>query len=134
MGSVTGTIKVKSGHAIFELKGADRVWALKPRLVIPLKHIESVSTQKVDWALFPKQLRIGGTALPPLIKDGRYWDRKRGLMFYEMHNPDKVVTVGLKGERYKKIIFEVKDKEATAKKLLASVPGLESGEPGEVMQ
>jgi peptide methionine sulfoxide reductase MsrA len=39
------------------------------------------------------------------------------MMFFEMHDPDKCVTVNLDHERYRKIVFEVEDKEATAKQI-----------------
>ena len=38
-----------------------------------------------------------------------------------MHDPDKCVTVSLDHERYKKIVFEVDDKEETAKKIVAAI-------------
>jgi len=40
---------------------------------------------------------------------------KEGLLFYEMHDPDKCITVELENEKYKKVIFEVSDKEDTEK-------------------
>jgi hypothetical protein len=36
-------------------------------------------------------------------------------MFFEMHHPDKCITVTLNHELYKKIIFEVEDKKNAAK-------------------
>lgn len=114
-----GIIKIKNRNAVFELKGVDKILALKSRLIIPLSHIKSVSTRKVNWRLFPKQLKIVGTGLPPFIKAGTFWDKKQGWLFYKMNDTNKVITVELKNERYKKIIFEVEDKEATAKELLA---------------
>ena len=52
-------------------------------------------------------------SLPGVVKDGRFLSSD-GMMFFEMHNPDKCVTVSLDYERYRKIVFEVEDKEATA--------------------
>jgi len=117
-----GKIRVERGKVIFELKGVDKILAIKSKITIPISQIKSVSTEKADWGMLRFQLKMGGTGLPPLVKDGRYWDRQRGWLFYVMHNPNKCVTVRLKGERYKRIIFEVEDKEAMARKLLASLP------------
>ena len=58
-------------------------------------------------------MRSTGTALPGVIKDGTYL-MNDGMMFFEMHNTEKCVTVTLDDEKYKKIIFEVEDKESTA--------------------
>lgn len=109
---MAGEIAVEGNSVVFKLKGIDRVLAIKNQLTIPIEHIVDVSTEKADWKMY-NQLRMGGTAIPGVVKDGRYVS-KEGWFFYEMHDPDKCVTVGLKDEKYKKIIFEVEDKEASA--------------------
>jgi hypothetical protein len=128
-----GKIKIEKGKVIFELKGVDKALAIKSKIVIPISHIKSVSTKKAEWGWF-RQLRIGGTGLAPLVKAGRFWDRKRGWLFYVMHHPERCVTVGLKNEKYRKIIFEVEDKAAVAKKLLASLPKSERGISGSALR
>ena len=55
-----------------------------------------------------------GTSLPGVIKEGRFLTSD-GLVFFEMKDPDKCITVTLDHENYKKIVFEVDDKESTAK-------------------
>jgi len=74
-----------------------------------------VSTERVPWQPF-KQMRVAGASLPGVVKDGRFLSSD-GMMFFEMHDPDKCVTVNLDHERYRKIVFEVEDKEATAKQI-----------------
>ncbi|MGI0133733.1 MAG: hypothetical protein ACREBW_02085 [Candidatus Micrarchaeaceae archaeon] len=127
---MAGTVKVENGNAIFELTGADKILAIKSRLIIPLSHITSVSTERGDWNTF-QMLKVAGARLPGIVVDGRFIS-KEGFLFYEMHDPDKVITVGLVDERYKKIIFEVDDKEATAKELLASLPQLKHEDSDKV--
>jgi hypothetical protein len=61
-------------------------------------------------------LREGGASIPGVAKDGRHLTSD-GTMFFERHNPDKCVTVYLNHEHYKAIVFEVEDKEATARML-----------------
>ena len=36
------------------------------------------------------------------------------MMFFEMHDPESCITINLDHERYKKIVFEVDDKESAA--------------------
>jgi hypothetical protein len=129
-----GKIKIEKGKVIFELKGVDKVLAVKSRLTVPIEHIKSVSTKKADWGFLRFQLRMGGTGIPLLVKNGRYWDRRRGWLFYVMRHPKRCVTVGLKNERYKKIIFEVEDKEKTAKKLLAYLSKSGYGTTGSALR
>ena len=112
---LVGTVKIEDGNLVFELHGVDEFLSIKRSVSIPLQHVVSVSTERVAWQPF-KQLRIGGSSIPGVVKDGRFLSSD-GLMFFEMHDPDKCVTVTLDHERHKKIVFEVEDKQATAKQI-----------------
>ena len=112
---MVGTIKIENGNLEFELHGVDEFLSIKRSITIPLDHVVSVSTEHVPWKPF-KQLRIAGTSIPGVVKDGRFLSTK-GVMFFEMHDPDKCITVNLDHEHYKKIVFEVEDKEAAAQEI-----------------
>ncbi|MFW9875423.1 MAG: hypothetical protein ACFFG0_20140 [Candidatus Thorarchaeota archaeon] len=110
---MVGTIRIDNSDLVFELHGIDTILSIKRKIRIPLKHITSVSTERVT--LDPKfQMRLIGTHLPTIIKDGRFLTSE-GMIFFEMHDPDKCITVSLNHEHYKKIVFEVDDKDAVAK-------------------
>ena len=110
---MVGTIRIDNSDLVFELHGIDTILSIKRKIRIPLKHITTVSTERVT--LDPKfQMRLVGTHLPTIIKDGSFLTSE-GMMFFEMHDPDKCITVSLNHEHYKKIVFEVDDKEAVAK-------------------
>ena len=87
--------------------------AFKRSLTIPLKHMISVSTERVPWVNYHR-VRMMGTSIPGLVKDGHYLSSE-GWIFYEIHNPDKCVTITLTDDEYKGIIFQVEDKESVAK-------------------
>jgi hypothetical protein len=110
--SVTGIVRVEDGNLVFELHGIDEILSIKRSITVAIKDVESVSTDRVPWKPF-KQLKVGGSSIPGVIKDGRYLSSD-GMMFFEMHDPEKCITVYLKHERYKAIVFEVENKEATA--------------------
>ena len=110
---MSGKITINGNNLDFEISGIDVILAIKRTITIPLEHIVSVSTDIVPWAVF-QQLKLGGTNLPGIVKDGRYLTAD-GLMFFEMHHQDRCITVSLNHEFYKKIVFEVEDKEAAAK-------------------
>ena len=112
---LAGTVTIEDGNLVFELHGVDEFLSIKRSISVPLQHVVSVSTERVPWQPF-KQMRVAGTSLPGVIKDGRFLSSD-GMMFFEMHDPDKCVTVSLDHERYKKIVFEVEDKEATAQQI-----------------
>jgi len=110
---LSGKIKIYGNNLVFEINGIDVILAIKRTITIPLDHIISVSTEKIPWAIF-QQLKMVGTNVPGIIKDGTYLTGD-GLMFSEMHHSDKCITVTLNHEVYKKIVFEVEDKETAAK-------------------
>ena len=110
---MTGKISVEGNTLVFELHGLDEFMAIKRRIEIPLTHVVSVSTGRAPWNL-GKDWRMGGTGLPGVVKDGRYMTND-GYAFFEEHDPDKCVTVALDGEIYKKVVFQVEDKEEAAR-------------------
>ncbi len=110
---MSGTVKIEGENLVLEIHGIDVILAIKRTISIPLSHVVSVSTDKVKWQPF-QQLRVAGTSLPGVIKDGMFLSTY-GLLFFEMHNPDKCITISLNHEKFKKIIFEVPDKENAAK-------------------
>jgi hypothetical protein len=118
---MSGTVKLEGKNIIFEIHGVDTILALKRSITIPLEHVVSVSTDKVPWEPF-QQLKVAGTNFPGVIKDGFYLSSD-GLLFFEMHHPDKCITVSLNNEKYKKIIFEVEDKEYVAKSIRDAISG-----------
>ena len=109
---MTGTIRIDGDKLIFELHGVDQILAIKRSISVPLAHVTSVSTGDVPWKVF-QQLRVVGTSLPGVVRDGKFIGPD-GMMFFEMHHPDRCITVNLDHETYRQIVFEVDDKEAAA--------------------
>ena len=116
---MAGTVTIEGkGQVVFELHGVNKYLAGKKRLAVPLEHIKSVSTENADWG--PVSHPRKGSQIPNVLKDGSF-PTSDGLTFFEMHHPDKCVTVTLEDEQYQKIIFEVDDKEATAELIKAAI-------------
>jgi hypothetical protein len=109
---MSGTVTIIGDKVVFELHGMDKILAIKRSITVPLRHIKAVSTEQVDWKPF-KHLKVAGSSIPGVVKDGRYLTSD-GLMFFEMHHTNKCITVTLDNETYRKIIFEVDDKESIA--------------------
>ena len=109
---MSGEIKIEGENLVFEIHGVDEILSLKRSISVPLEHVVSVSTEKFSQKGY-KELKLVGARIPYKLKDGRFLTPD-GLMFFEIYDPDKCVTVTLDHESYKKIVFEVEDKEATA--------------------
>ena len=110
---MSGTVMIEGDQLVFEIHGIDQILSIKRGISVPLEHVLSVSTADPGWE-FLKQVKVGGANIPGVIKDGRFLSSE-GYMFFEMHDPDKCITVTLDHETYKKIVFEVEDKEAAAR-------------------
>jgi hypothetical protein len=108
-----GSVEVEGNKLVFRIHGIDRFLAVKNKLVIPTESVASVSTAKARWRDW-SELRVGGGYLGGHFKDGRYYSGKYGLEFYLMHDPARCVTLALSKGRYRKIVFEVKDKRKIA--------------------
>lgn len=119
---MANTIDISGRKLVFKISGADKFLSIKSRLVIPLSHVKSVSTQRAKWWRNLSELRIGGARIPNIVKDGRYLSRGK-FYFYVMHDPDRCVTIDLNNELYSAIIFQVADKEAMARKIRAKIKG-----------
>jgi len=112
---MTATAKIDGDNLVFELHGIDKILAINRTITVPLKHVVSVSSERVGWKPFTRpKVNFSTHMFPGLVKVGDYLSRD-GMMFFEMHHPNKCVTVSLDDEKYKKIIFEVEDKESVTK-------------------
>ena len=119
---MSGTVNIENDEVVLELHGVDEILSIKRSMHIPIKNIVSVSTEEVSWGVF-KTIKVAGADLPGHYKDGRFYVPHEGLVFFEMHHPDKCITINLDHERYKQVIFEVDDKESAA----ALIEGAEFG-------
>ena len=109
---MSGKIEIEGENLVFEIHGVDEFLALKKRIEIPLQYVSSVSTDKVNW-INMSEMRVAGANLPGVVKDGRFHSSD-GWIFYEVHDPDKCVTIELNHAKYKRIVFQVEDKEEAA--------------------
>ena len=103
-------IEIAPNSLIVHVQGADRPWALKSRLEMPLTHVVSVdpaSKKTKAWQGF----RLPATHIPGVIAAGTF--RKDGeTVFWDVHRPDRAVEIGLRDERCSRLVIEVEDPAA----------------------
>jgi hypothetical protein len=109
---LSGTVRIEGDEVVLEIHGIDEILSIKRSIHIPFKHILSVSTEDIPWNVF-NAMKIAGADIPHVVKDGRFLS-KEGMMFFEMHHPESCITINIDHERYKKVVFEVEDKESAA--------------------
>ncbi len=101
-------VKIDGDRAIFEVEGWDKLWSLRSRLEIPLAHIKGAHADPDPAMGWFQGLKVAGTDVPNLFKAGMFF-QEGGLMFWDVHRPERAIVVDLDHERYRKLIIEVED-------------------------
>ena len=115
-------IEIDADNATFEVQGWDKLWSLRSRLEIPLSHIKRAYVDPEPAMGWFQGLKLGGTDVPNIFRAGTFY-QDGGLVFWDVHNPEKTIVIELEHERYKKLIIEVEDPEQEAKRINDSIGG-----------
>ena len=104
-------LSISGGNLVIAVRGADKLWAFKSSLEIPLQHVAGIRADPSVARGWWHGLRIPGTNIPGVITAGTFYqDGKR--VFWDVHNPDNTVIIELHDERYNELIVEVADPNA----------------------
>lgn len=101
-------ISIAERKLILHVHGADKLWALKSSLEIPLEHIASVRADPNVAHGWYHGIRLPGTSIPGVITAGTFYQHGKRI-FWDVHNPDKTIVIELEDERYDELIVEVAD-------------------------
>lgn len=109
-------LSIKGDKLRLQVKGLDRLWAMRSRLDIPLASVRGVRADpRVARGLW-KGVSAPGTHIPGLIIAGTFYqDDKR--IFWDVHDAERTVVIDLVGQRYDQLIVEVRDPESVVKML-----------------
>jgi hypothetical protein len=98
-------IELNSTEIKLYVQGADKLWALKSELTIPLEHIVSVRTDAEVVKQWFHGLKMPGTSVPGVITAGTFFqDGKR--VFWDIHHPERVLVLVLRDETYNELVVE----------------------------
>ncbi|HZP62348.1 MAG TPA: hypothetical protein VFB28_02950 [Terriglobales bacterium] len=101
-------LSISEGKLTLHVRGADKLWALKSSLEVPLVHISGVRADPQVAHGWYHGVRLPGTNVPGVITAGTFYqDGKR--VFWDVHHPDKTIVIDLHDERYNELIVEVDD-------------------------
>ena len=104
-------LSISGGNLRLDVRGADKLWALKSSLEIPLQHVAGIRADPEIARGWWHRWRLPGTNIPGVITAGTFYqDGKR--VFWDVHNPDNTVVIELRDERYNQLIVEVADPNA----------------------
>ncbi|HTS56127.1 MAG TPA: hypothetical protein VMH03_01180 [Terriglobales bacterium] len=107
-------LAVGEGKLTLRVHGADKLWAFKSTLEIPLVHIAGVRADPDIARGWWHGVRMPGTNIPGVITAGTFYqDGKR--IFWDVHYPANTVVITLRDERYDELVVEVSDPAAALK-------------------
>src|SRR5689334_15794502 len=102
------TPTISADTLLLVVEGADKLWALKSQLSIPLEHITSVRVDSDIAKGWYHGLKAPGSSIPHVITAGTFYkDGKR--VFWDIHHPEQAVVICLQDEHYKELVVEVEN-------------------------
>ena len=116
-------IEITPQALIVHITGADRLWALKSRLEIPLAHVVGAAQAQDEAQSWLKHFSIEGTHVPGVLSAGifhRHGDR----VFWDVHHPLNAIAIELKDEHFARLVVEVDDPAATLAAIDRALPTL----------
>lgn len=107
-------LHIAEGKLTLHVRGADKLWAFKGSLEMPLVHVVRVRADPEVARAWYHGIRMPGTNVPGVIIAGTFYqDGKR--VFWDVHSPEKTIVIDLHDERYNELIVEVDDPEAAVR-------------------
>ncbi len=113
-------LSISDGNLTLHVRGADKLWALKSSLEIPLRHIAEIRADPAIARGWWHGLRMPGTNIPGVITAGTFYQHGERV-FWDVHNPDNTIVIELKDEQYKQLIVEVADPKAAVELVKAGM-------------
>ena len=100
--------------------GMDRLWPLRSRLEIPLSHVLRAEADPEVARRWWQGIRSGGTHVPGVITAGTF-HQEGERVFWDVHDPEKVIVIRLRDERYARLVIEVEDPPTTVAAIRAAL-------------
>jgi hypothetical protein len=113
-------IEISPTELIIHVVGADKFFALKSQLAIPLIHVVKAEVDFSPAQRFWKGWRLPGTSIPGLLTAGSFYQHGEWT-FWDVHDPEKTIVVHLTHEHYKALVVEVEDPQRAAQAINAAV-------------
>ena len=107
-------LSIEQGKLMLHVRGADKLWAFKSTLEIPLVHLAGVRADSEAARGWYHGVRMPGTNVPGVITAGTFYQEGKRV-FWDVHHPEKTIVIDLHDERYSELVVEVDDPEATVR-------------------
>jgi len=104
-------LSLGEGKLTLHVCGADKLWALKSTLEIPLAHIAGVRADSEIARGWWHGVRMPGTNVPGVLTAGTFYQDGKKI-FWDVHHPEKTIVIDLHDETFNELIVEVADPNA----------------------
>jgi hypothetical protein len=104
------TISIKAELIHLDVEGTDKFWSLRSHLEFPVSHIRSVAVDPGAARGWWHGLRLFGSNIPGVLTAGTFY-QQGGIVFYDVHDPERTIVIELDHEHYQRLIVEVEDPE-----------------------
>lgn len=101
-------ISIAEGTLTLHVKGADKLWAFKSTLEIPLAHIAGVGPGAELARGWWHGIKFPGTNMPGVITAGTFYQHG-DVIFWDVHDPENTIAIDLHDDSYDQLIVEVAD-------------------------
>lgn len=116
-------LSVAEGKLVLHVEGADKIFALKSTLEIPLEHIAGIRADPEVARGWFHGFRMPGTNVPGVITAGTFYLHGQRV-FWDVHHAENTVVIELRDERYNELIVEVADPQG-AVEMVRGAAGLQ---------
>ena len=103
-------ISVEGDLVHLDVEGVDKLWALRSQLEFPLSHVRSVRVDSAAARGWWHGLRLWGSNVPGILTAGTFY-QQGGIVFYDVHDPERTIVLELDHEHYDRLIVEVEEPE-----------------------
>jgi hypothetical protein len=115
-------IELTADALVVHVTGADRIFALKSELTVPLEHVSGAARDTEEARRWYHGVRAPGTSVPGVITAGTFHEHGERV-FWDVHHPDHAIALNLRDESYAKLVVEVRDPDATILAIEAALGG-----------
>ena len=108
-------VELTEDTLVIHVRGMDRLFELTSRLEIALSHVLGAEVDpELGHPEWWKSLRLTATQIPWVVSAGTFYQEGERV-FWDVHDPEKVVVIRLSDERYARLVIGVDDPPATVR-------------------
>ena len=101
-------IELTASALIVHVEGADKLWALKSRLEIPLENVAGAREAGDEERGVYSGARSPGTNIPGVVKAGSFHQQGEWT-FWDVHDLGRAIVIMTNDEKYSRLVVEVVD-------------------------